>query len=302
MNGGKMDESRCNNPEYSIVVCNLNMAETLEESLNSILSQVDHNYEVVVVDGGSTDGSLEILQDLSRRDDRVRTVLTESLDQSSLGADRNAGVRKARGDHVLVQLDADDKFEPIIEDFIDIYEQLRVACDQDFYLSGHGINVAPKEFLLSYGPYRSGIDRGEDADMWRRMLADDAMIQLDHERVCRSLGYDPDTQELIQQRFSELTGDFQSGVTFISRLRQAFSNTSYKMMGLELVLAPLAYVNAHRHKRYSVPEPFTDANVLDERLAEIERTVNELAADCDSFDLEDLSLTARGKEIFFVSQ
>ena len=53
-------------PTYSIAICNLNQAATLRESLLSILRQVTREYELVVVDDGSTDGSLDILEDLSR--------------------------------------------------------------------------------------------------------------------------------------------------------------------------------------------------------------------------------------------
>lgn len=55
-----MHGSRNAGPKYTVVVCNLNMSATVERAVESILSQVDDDYEVLVVDGGSTDGSLEI--------------------------------------------------------------------------------------------------------------------------------------------------------------------------------------------------------------------------------------------------
>lgn len=293
-----MANNRNNDPEYSIVVCNLNMADSIEESLQSIMTQVDDRYEILVVDGGSTDGSLDILRDLSSHDERIRIILTEDLSKNSLGADRNIGVQEARGNHVLLQLDADDKFKPVIQDFVNIYEALRSTCEQDFYLSGHGINVGPKDFLLSYGPYRDGIHRGEDMDMWRRMLADNSLIQLSHDNVCEPLGYEPNSWELIQQRFSELIGEFQSGVTLRSRSKAAFNQNTFKMMALEWFLIPLAYFYSLRRESYTLPEPFEDGMELEVQLNEIERDVHALTKECEPFNIDDVSLSSPGENVF----
>ena len=50
-------------PFFSIVVVSLNPGERLEKTLNSILSQTYQNYEVILKDGGSKDGSLEFLKE-----------------------------------------------------------------------------------------------------------------------------------------------------------------------------------------------------------------------------------------------
>lgn len=47
---------------YSICITNYNTYPIVEESINAILSQIDQNFEVVVVDNCSKDGSLEILE------------------------------------------------------------------------------------------------------------------------------------------------------------------------------------------------------------------------------------------------
>ena len=50
--------------KYSICMCNYNMDSTLENSLKSIFNQLNENYEVVVVDDGSSDNSLSLLMKL----------------------------------------------------------------------------------------------------------------------------------------------------------------------------------------------------------------------------------------------
>ena len=80
-------------PTYSIAVCNLDQAATLRESLTSILRQITREYEVVVVNDGSTDGSLDILEDLSRTHEKLRYVVG---DNNNIAEARNQSYREAR--------------------------------------------------------------------------------------------------------------------------------------------------------------------------------------------------------------
>ena len=50
---------------YSICIANLNMEKTIEVCLRSVLDQIDQRFEVIVVDDGSTDNSVNILKKLS---------------------------------------------------------------------------------------------------------------------------------------------------------------------------------------------------------------------------------------------
>ena len=61
-------ERRGLTPELTVVMPVYNVAEYLTEALDSVLTQTLHNLEVIAVDDGSTDGSLEILRDYERRD------------------------------------------------------------------------------------------------------------------------------------------------------------------------------------------------------------------------------------------
>lgn len=92
----------------SIVMPVYNAKAYLEETLNSLQKQTLKNFEVICVDDGSTDGSLIILEDYSRLDNRIRVFRQQHI---SAAAARNYGITKIKGEYVIF-LDADDVFLP----------------------------------------------------------------------------------------------------------------------------------------------------------------------------------------------
>lgn len=286
------------NPRYTISIAHKDMERTVESSLRSILNQIDERFEVLVVDGGSTDGSLTTLRKLSDEYESLRLIVTGGQ-YEGLAAERNFGVRKARGEHILLQLDADDHYEPVIRDFVKIYEELCNTIPEGVFLSGSGLNIAPKKLLLDYGPYRSGIHRGEDADLWRRLMADEKIINLEHGPVCQSLGYDPNRRELAKQRFSEIVGDFRSGVTLSSRTRRAIIDRPPKMAFLELLLIVPAFIKAVNGSRYSLPSPYENAMAVPRWFDNNTVTVEELTSKYPGMNLNREELSEQGKDIFW---
>ena len=67
-------ECKSNKLKYSICVCNYNMADTINAALTSVLDQIDDNYEVLVVDDGSTDNSVEIIKVLQKKYNNLRLL------------------------------------------------------------------------------------------------------------------------------------------------------------------------------------------------------------------------------------
>jgi glycosyltransferase involved in cell wall biosynthesis len=92
-------------PKISIVIPTYNRLGFLKETLHSVWAQAFLDYEVIVVDDGSTDGTREYLQGLG---DKVRFICQPNRGP---GAARNAGVREARGKYVAF-LDSDDLWLP----------------------------------------------------------------------------------------------------------------------------------------------------------------------------------------------
>ena len=95
-------------PKVSIVIPVYNTERWLARCLNSVLSQSVENLEVVCVNDGSTDNSLNILEEYAAKDSRIKVLSQENKGQS---AARNRAMREISGDYVFF-VDADDYIHP----------------------------------------------------------------------------------------------------------------------------------------------------------------------------------------------
>lgn len=95
-------------PKVSVIVTAHNYAEYIREALDSVLHQTFDDFELVVVDDGSTDETPEILRGYSYEyPDKVRVVTLEGL---GLAGACNRGIEAAEGGYII-RLDADDYFD-----------------------------------------------------------------------------------------------------------------------------------------------------------------------------------------------
>lgn len=93
--------------DVSVIIPVYNAEKHLEECVRSICAQTLQKIEIICVDDGSTDSSLEILNRLSQEDSRI---IIAQQDNAGAGAARNHGIRLAKGKY-LSFLDADDFFD-----------------------------------------------------------------------------------------------------------------------------------------------------------------------------------------------
>lgn len=95
------------NDLISVIMPVYNTAAFLEESIGSVLRQTYRNWELILVDDGSDDGSGRICDAYAREDDRIRYI---HLSNSGVSRARNTGLREAHGEWVCF-MDSDDWLE-----------------------------------------------------------------------------------------------------------------------------------------------------------------------------------------------
>jgi len=117
-------------PAISVIVPAYNVERYLRECLDSLLAQTFRDFEVVLVDDGSTDGSPAIIAAYARQHpDRIRPF---SKPNGGLGDARNFGIERARGAY-LAFVDADDAIAPTM---LGSLHALAVAQGADLVICG----------------------------------------------------------------------------------------------------------------------------------------------------------------------
>lgn len=183
-----------------------NASSYLYEAINSVQNQTFSDFELVVIDDGSTDATRDLVQEMSRSDPRIRLL---SNPGQGISAALNAGIENSQAD-IIARMDGDDICEP--ERLVrQIYE---LNADRD--LAGIGSQItkidskglpfgvgryplAPadcrafaaigspfchpammlrRRAMKRAGLYRSAFDGAEDIDLWLRMLRWEKMANI----------------------------------------------------------------------------------------------------------------------------
>lgn len=108
-------------PKVSIIIPVYNAGTYLVKCLDSVLNQTLKEIEIICIDDGSADSSLELLKKYARKDDRI-SVYTQR--NAGLSETRNRGIKKAEGDYIEF-LDSDDWLEE--EAIESLY---RICCER----------------------------------------------------------------------------------------------------------------------------------------------------------------------------
>lgn len=91
-------------PVVSVVICIYNGEKYLQQAIDSVLEQSLTNFELLLIDDGSSDRSLEILREYEKKDNRCRVFTGPN--QGLIGS-RNMGIQHARAEYIAL-MDADD--------------------------------------------------------------------------------------------------------------------------------------------------------------------------------------------------
>jgi glycosyltransferase involved in cell wall biosynthesis len=174
----------------------------LDHSIRSILDQTLTNFEFVILDDASTDGSSELLQEWSRRDGRIS--LHQSSEKLGLSGSSNAVVAKARAS-IVARMDADDVAHPDRLqrqwDVLASNPEVAVVGTLCIGIDANGREVRPRdrwrllrrsalipfphgsamfrrEVFEQVGGYDQESDGGEDQDLFLRMAARGRVVTL----------------------------------------------------------------------------------------------------------------------------
>ena len=101
-------------PFVSVVVPAYNAEDTVEKTIKDILAQSFQDYEVVLVNDGSTDNTASVCDDLSKLDQRIQVIHQVN---GGLSNARNNGTKKAVGEYVTY-IDSDDRIEPTYLEYL----------------------------------------------------------------------------------------------------------------------------------------------------------------------------------------
>ena len=135
-------------PKVSIIMPSLNVAEYIQECMDSVLAQTLQDIEIICVDAGSTDGTLEYLQEYEEQDGRVKLIISE---KRSYGYQMNLGMKMAKGDYIGI-VETDDFIVP------EMYEELyktAILYNADFVKSDFDVFTTLDEGERIYLRYSS---------------------------------------------------------------------------------------------------------------------------------------------------
>ena len=163
-------------PDVSVIVPCWNCADTVERTLESLCAQTLENLEIIVINDGSTDNTMEIIRSfVSRHPERLFHVYEK--ENEGIAAARSFGVARVTGKYFGF-LDSDDFCDP--EMFSDLFmkaeeEQLQVAVSHFWWHSSQG------ETMEREGPYSTGPDMMVSlfAVLWNKIYLTDFIHGLD---------------------------------------------------------------------------------------------------------------------------
>ncbi len=120
--------------KVSVILPSLNVRKYIRECVESVVKQSLKDIEILCIDAGSDDGTLEILNEFAKEDDRVRVMMS---DRRSYGHQVNMGIEAAKGEYIGI-VETDDLIDQDM--YLDLYE----------YASSHKADVVKEPYYDYY--------------------------------------------------------------------------------------------------------------------------------------------------------
>ena len=145
-----------NDIEISIIVPVYNVKEYIQSCIDSILSQTYGEFELILVDDGSNDGSEIVCEEISSRDSRITVIHQKN---AGLSAARNTGIQHAKGKYITF-IDSDDfvsqqyvqlLYDTILSTDSDICfcDYIKVSQSSNFEIDGKDVSLFGNKYIFS---------------------------------------------------------------------------------------------------------------------------------------------------------
>lgn len=207
-------------PMVSVIIPTFNRAALIERALRSVASQTYGNYEIIVVDDGSTDETTSVLANWQKNPPAGVTTTVLYQKQAGVSAARNAGVQQSQGEW-LAFLDSDDEWLPnklaAQLSYASRYPSLSLIHGEELWIR-QGVRVNPgkkykkaggwifpkalelcaispstvlvkKDYFLKFKGFREDYPVCEDYHLWLKMTGSDPVGLVDEPVVKKYAGH-----------------------------------------------------------------------------------------------------------------
>ncbi len=212
--------------KISIIIPTYNRSELLVRAVESVLNQTFEDFELIIVDDGSTDNTRDLVQEFIKKDSRIKYIYQEN--SGGAAKPKNVGIKSSQGDYIAI-LDSDDEWLPQkLKKQLDVFEKSDnsnlsfVTCNalvvggkniekynitkpknpqreiltRDYLGSGSGM-IYKREVFDTVGGFDESLKSGQDWEMRIRLLekydfeiVDDYLIKyyLHKNNISKTLG------------------------------------------------------------------------------------------------------------------
>jgi glycosyltransferase involved in cell wall biosynthesis len=142
------------NPKVSVLVAAYNEESNIEATIRTVMNQTLQNIEIIIVNDGSKDNTLNIIKKLAAEDSRIKYIDKEN---EGLGYARNTAIEIAKGEYVHL-CDADDFME---DDFLEYLVESADKYNSDVVISNHKFFVDGDEETIHNGKIPESLKESE---------------------------------------------------------------------------------------------------------------------------------------------
>ncbi|MEJ1497788.1 MAG: glycosyltransferase family 2 protein [Candidatus Sedimenticola sp. (ex Thyasira tokunagai)] len=185
-------QNKGNSPRVSVLIPVHNTAKHLCAALKSISDQTYQDFEMIVIDDGSLDGSVEILERYAEKEQRMNLIAREN---KGLIATRNELLERSTG-QLIAWMDSDDislpdRLQKQVEEF-DKEQELACVGTALAFIDSSGLPISVKKFPLEHGLIRMAQKNGKGMQFATTMMMRSTAIGIGGFRMPFLMGEDFD--------------------------------------------------------------------------------------------------------------